>query len=81
VHDLQAEVVVLHLLDQDLLALAVERDVEEVRRAVEVRDELLFGERDRNHRFLVTVDDARDEPRIAEAFVRARTELAARLRG
>ena len=59
VQHLHAEVVVLHFLDEHLLALAVEAELEQVRAVVEVADDFLLRQRDGDDGLLVAVDDAR----------------------
>ena len=75
------EVIVLHFLHQHLLALAVERQVEQVGAVVEVADQFLLGKRDGDDGLLVAVDDAGDEPGVAQPLVGPRAQFAARLGG
>ena len=69
------EVIVLHFLDQHFFALAVEGQVEQVRAVVQVVDQFLLGERDGNDGLLVAVDDAGNEPGVAQPLVRARARV------
>jgi hypothetical protein len=81
VEDFDPEVVELHVLHEDGLVLAVDREAEHVRAVVEVADELLLREGDGDDGFFMAVDDARDEAGVAEALVAPGSELTADLYG